>query len=95
MRVPVGTRVLVKSKSTGCPGEHVFARSPTIHADVYPKSFPFEAWIGKSSIEHQSGHYVISYRDDYQSGDFYLREDFEILGPNPLDDRELDKLFEI
>jgi len=78
---------MVKKKSTGCGGEHVFSRDSL----YYPQAFPFMAWVGKSSRNYKDDRYVISYREDNESGDFYLREDFEPLNYIHLED----ELFEI
>ncbi len=87
MRIQVGTRVLVTGKSTGCPINHVFNRTAGTY---YPRSLPFMAWIGESSIKHDNK-YVISYSDNLQSGDFYLSKDFEVIDCGHLED----ELFEI
>ncbi len=93
MKIPVGTKVLVKKKTTGCPPEHVFGRGSTARCK-YPLSFPFHAWVGKStSTSREPSTYVLSYREDLESGDFYRREDFEPLDFH--DDKEFEKLFDI
>jgi hypothetical protein len=68
-----GTKVIVYSKSIGCPLKEIFDRSDR----KYPDSVPFFGWTGDTRLQFGRVTQIIKYRKRDFGGDFYLPEDFE------------------
>lgn len=70
------TRVLVHSKTHGCPMKSVMKRKNK----MYPKQLPFYAWIKREdSYDIRYNIYTLYYRKGSTGGDYYKRSDFEIV----------------
>jgi len=76
-RLKSGTKVLVHDKTYGCPIKNVLERLQIAY-DPHPK-VPFEAWV-KERFEKRSSLYTLVYRKGASGGDYYRREDFEVVG---------------
>jgi len=87
-RVEQGTKVLVHSKTAGCPIEEVFSRN----GDRYPRETPFFAWIGKhADWRHKGGDiYTLAYGGPLGSGgDYYTRSDFQVFNEEYIKDGDI------
>lgn len=75
--VKPGTKVMVFTKTWGCPLEHVMNRT----GDDYPRKAPFVAWAKechKADIDPRKEVYTITYTPSSNGGDYYRRSDFEV-----------------
>jgi len=69
------TKVLVHSKSTGCPIENVIKRS----YKEKPLNLPFIAYVRRVSMgKDGKEEYTLTYTRNSGGGDYYLRNDFEL-----------------
>lgn len=76
-RLKSGTKVLVHDKTYGCPIRNVMERRIKSYDPL--SEVPFEAWV-KEIHDSRSNIYVLVYRKGASGGDYYRREDFEIVG---------------
>jgi hypothetical protein len=73
--IKIGDKVLIHSKSTGCPLSDIFRRD----GKRYPNSVPFYGYIRNEKIDRRGKKiYTIMYTQIGHGGDYYLQEDFEL-----------------